>query len=163
TFCIGGINAQRFASHKVYLTNNGVGTRTVKVKPLKTFNIKKDNRMSWVKYKIGNGEVTFSATANTTTNNRNCYFVLVDNNGNPVDTLEVIQAGKVSTTSVKNASKAVRAALSTKSKTTSTVTRKSSTNSSRNSYGGQCTATTKKGRRCSRQATRGSAYCWQHK
>lgn len=27
----------------------------------------------------------------------------------------------------------------------------------------QCTATTKKGKQCSRQAEPGSAYCWQHK
>lgn len=155
-------NAQRFDSHKVYLTTNGVGSRTVKIKPTTSFTIKKDNRISWAKYKIDNGEVTFSATANTTTNNRSCDFVLIDKEGNPVDTLEVIQAGKISMTAVRNASKLAGSTTSTKLKTT-TTTRKSSTTSSRSSYGGQCAATTKKGRRCTRQAASGSIYCWQHK
>lgn len=155
-------NAQRFDSHKVYLATNGVGSRTIKVKPASPFTIKKDNRILWAKYKIGDGEVTFSATANTTTNNRSCDFVLFDKEGNPVDTLEVIQAGKVSTSAVKKASKLAGSTTSTKPKTT-TTTRKSSTSSSHVSYGGQCAATTKKGRRCSRQASSGSIYCWQHK
>lgn len=155
-------NAQRFDNHKVYLATNGVGSRTVKVKPASSFTIKKDNRISWAKYKIGNGEVTFSATANTTTNNRSCDFVLIDKDGKPVDTLEVIQTGKASTSAVRNASKLAGSTTSTKPKTT-TTTRKSSTSSSRSSYGGQCAATTKKGRRCTRQASSGSIYCWQHK
>lgn len=163
TFCTCGTNAQRFDSHKVYLPNNGISTRTVKVKPVKFFNIRKDNRVLWAKYKIGNGEVTFSATANATTNDRICDFVLVDDKGRPVDTLQVVQAGRILTTSVKNISKATGSASSTKSKTTPTATRKSSTSSSRSSYSGLCAATTKKGSRCSRRASRGSIYCWQHK
>lgn len=163
SFCLGFANAQRFDSHKVYLTNNGIGTQTVKVKHTISFTIKKDNRITWAKYKIENGKVIFSATANSTTNNRSCDFVLIDKNGNPVDTLEVIQAGKISTTAVKNVTKAVSPASSTKPKTTTTTTRKSTTSSSRSSYGGQCAATTKKGRRCTRQAASGSIYCWQHK
>lgn len=106
-FCAGIANAQRFDSHKVYLTDNGIGSQTVKVKSGATFTIKKDDRYSWAKYKIGNGEVTFCASANTTTNNRSCVFVLIDKDGNPVDTLEVIQTGKVTTTAVRNVSKAI--------------------------------------------------------
>lgn len=163
TFCVGIAHAQRFESHKVYLTNNGIGSRTVKVNSGAPFSIKKDNRYSWAKYKIGNGEVTFSASANSTTNNRSCDFVLTDKNGNPVDTLELIQAAKVSATTVKSVSKAIGSTSSTKAKSTTTTTRKGSTTSSRSSYGGQCAATTKKGRRCTRQAASGSIYCWQHK
>ena len=152
-------------NHKLYFIHNGIGTQTVKVKPATSFTIKKDGRISWAKYKIGNGEVTFSTTANTTTNNRSCEFVLIDKNGNPVDTLEVIQAGQVSATAVKNVIKVVGSASSTKSKTTTsktTTTRRSTTSSSKSSYGGQCAAKTKKGSRCSRQASAGSIYCWQH-
>lgn len=161
-FCLGFAYAQKFENHKVYLTNTGVVTRTVKIKHSTSFTIKKDNRITWAKYRIGNGEVTFSATANSTTNNRSCDFVLIDKNGNPVDTLEVVQAGKVSSTAVKNVTKAVSSSSSTKPKTTNTTSRKSTKSSSQSSYGGQCAATTKKGRRCSRQASSGSIYCWQH-
>ncbi|MBR5729593.1 MAG: hypothetical protein IKX61_05220 [Prevotella sp.] len=139
----------------------------MKVKPATSFTIKKDSRMSWANYKIGNGEVTFSATANSTTDNRSCFFVLINNNGNSVDTLEVIQAGKVSATAVKNVTKVISSASSTKSKystskKTTTTIRRSTTSPSKGSYSGQCAATTKKGNRCSRQASAGSIYCWQH-
>lgn len=159
---VGLANAQKFENHKIYLVQNGIGIQTVKVKPAKSFTIQKDGRMTWAKYKIGNGEVTFSAAANTTTNNRSCYFVLIDNNGNPVDTLEVIQQGRISTTGAKNVAKSVGLASSAKSNKRSTTTRKSTTSSSKSTYGGQCAARTKKGNRCSRQASAGSIYCWQH-
>ena len=159
--CAAIADAQRFESHKVYLTNNGVGSRIIKVKPSTSFTIKKDNRMTWAKYQIGNGQVTITATANTTTNNRSCDFVLIDKAGNPVDTLQVIQAGTVSATTVRTASKL--AGTTTTSQSRTATMRKSSTSSSRTSYGGQCAATTKKGRRCTRQASSGSIYCWQHK
>ena len=163
SFCIGIANAQRFDKHEVYLDNNGLGTCSVKVKPAISFTIKKDNRILWAKYKIGNGEVTFSALANTTSNKRSCDFILIDKNGNNVDTLVVIQAGKISSASGKKTSNAIGSASASRSKTTTTSTRKKTSSTQRGSYGGQCAATTKKGTRCSRKAASGSIYCWQHR
>ena len=183
---IGIDNTQRFGIHKVYLDDNGFDEQTVKIEPATSFSIKKDNHIVWAKYIIGNGEVTIKASANTTTNNRSCDFVLIDYNGNPVDTLEVIQAGKVSTTSGRNKSYMVstastsKATSTTSQKRTSTTTqRRTSTTSQRktstttttqrrasstpqSSYRDQCAAITKKGTRCLRKASSGSIYCWQH-
>ena len=146
-------NAQRFETHIVYLDNNGIGTQTVKVKPAKLFTVKKSNRILWATHQIAKGEVTFSAKANSTKMNRSCDFILIDNRGKPVDTLKVIQTNNVFKTTVKK--------ITNKSKSASAVAFKS--NSSCNSYGGQCAATTKKGNRCSRKAESGSIYCWQHR
>lgn len=150
------IHAQRFEHHKVFLTNNGIGSQTIKVKHAKTFSIRKDKRVSWAKYQIGNGQVTFSSSANRTKYNRTCDFILINNVGTPVDTLHVIQAGIISTKTTQKVS-----TIPSSTKTTSSSTR-TTRKSSSDSYGGQCAATTKKGRRCSRQASSGSIYCWQH-
>lgn len=178
-------NTQRFGIHKVYLADNGFEEQTVKVEPATSFSIKKDNRILWAKYIIGNGEVTIKASANTTTKNRSCDFVLIDYNGNPVDTLEVIQAGKVSTTSGRNKSymvstastpKAISTTTQRKTSTTtqkrtstttqrrtSTTTQRRASSTSQSSYRDQCAAITQKGTRCLRKASSGSIYCWQHK
>ena len=42
------------------------------------------------------------------------------------------------------------------------VHKKKSKSYTKKSYGGQCAATTKRGTRCSRSASSGSIYCWQH-
>ena len=154
--CITNASAQRFDNHKVYLANDGLISSSVNIIPELTFSIKKDNRYSWAKYKIDKDKVTFSATENTTKNNRTCNFVLLDVDGNAVDTLEVIQLGKITTTS-----NAVGTTTSQAKSSTST-TRRSSTSSSRKTSGGQCAAITKRGTRCSRRAASGSVYCWQH-
>ena len=103
--------------------------------------------MTWAKYEIVDKAIKISATVNRTRNNRSCSLILLDGEGNSTDTLEVVQTGKISSTNTTG--------------TTRTVG--TSTKSSRTSYGGQCAATTKKGRRCSRKAAAGSIYCWQHK
>ena len=95
------VSAQRFETHKVYLSDNGVLTKTIKIKPANKFSIKKDNRYTWVNYEKLSGAVKISATANTSKNSRNCIFVLIDEMGMPLDSLEVIQTGKVSTASSK--------------------------------------------------------------
>ncbi len=149
------VSAQRFETHKVFLSDNIGLTRTIKIKPVKKFSIKKDNRYTWAKYEEKNDAVKICLNANTSKNSRSCNFVLLDETNTPVDTLEVIQSGKVSTTASKVAS-----SLTTRSKSAKS-TNKTSSSSSR-STGGQCAATTKKGTRCSRKASAGSIYCWQH-
>jgi hypothetical protein len=138
------VSAQRFETNKVTLSDNGI-SRTVKIKGTSTFSIKRDGRMTWAQYETIDKAIKISATANTTKDNRSCSFILLDKEGNPTDTLEVIQIGKIS--SVNSTTKAIG----------------TSAKSTKRSYGGQCAARTKKGTRCSRQATAGSIYCWQHK
>ncbi len=138
------VSAQRFETQKVTLSDNGSISRTVKIKGASAFSIKKDGRMTWVKYETIDKAIKISATTNTTKSNRSCSFILLDGEGNPTDTLEVIQIGKIS--SLNSVTKAVG----------------TSAKSSKNSYGGQCAARTKKGTRCSRKAAAGSIYCWQH-
>lgn len=144
------VSAQRFEIHKVYLSNNVDLTRTIKINPATKFSIKMDNRFSWVKYEEQNAAVKISVTVNTSHNNRNCSLILLNEDETPVDTLEVIQTGTVSTTASRIVGTSTR-----------TSTKKSSSTSSR-SLGGQCAARTKKGTRCSRRASAGSIYCWQH-
>jgi hypothetical protein len=138
------VSAQRFETHKVTLSDIGGISKTVKIKGASTFSIKKDGRMTWAKYEAIDKAIKISATTNTTKNNRSCSFILLDSEGNPSDTLEVVQIGKIS--SVNSVTKAVG----------------TSTKSSKSSSGGQCAARTKKGTRCSRKAAAGSIYCWQH-
>ena len=147
--------AQRFETHQVYMSDNIGLTRTIKIKPATKFSIKKDNRYTWASFEEQNTAVIISLTANTSNNSRSCNFVLLDETNTPVDTLEVIQSGKVFTTVSK-----VAGSSTTRSKS-ATSSKKTSTSSSR-STGGQCAARTKKGTRCSRQASAGSIYCWQH-
>ena len=149
------LSAQRFETHKVFLSDNVGQTRTIKIKPATKFSIKKDNRYTWAKYEEQKAAVKITLNANTSKNNRSCNFVLLDETNTPVDTLEVIQLGKVSTTVSKVASSST-----TRSKS-ATSTKKVSSSSSR-STGGQCAARTKKGTRCTRRASAGSIYCWQH-
>lgn len=149
------VSAQRFETHKVFLPDNVGLTRTIKIKPATKFSIKKDNRYTWAKYEEQKAAVIISLNANTSNNNRSCNFVLLDETNTPVDTLEVIQLGKVSTTVSK-----VAGSSTTRSKS-STSTKKTSSSSSK-STGGQCAAMTKKGTRCTRKASAGSIYCWQH-
>ena len=153
--CSLSVSAQRFETHKVYLSDNGILQTIVKIKPAVKFSIKKDNRYSWAKYEEQSAAVKICLTTNTSKISRSCNFVLLDETNAPVDTLEVIQSGKVSTTVSKVASSST-----TRSKS-ATSTKKTSSSSSR-STGGQCAARTKKGTRCSRQASAGSIYCWQH-
>ena len=138
------VSAQRFETHKVTLSDNGI-SRTVKIKGPSSFSIKKDGRMTWAKYETIDKAIIISATANATKDNRSCSFILLDGEGNPTDTLEVIQIGKVSSAN------SITKAIGTSAKST------------KSSYGGQCASKTKKGTRCSRQAAAGSIYCWQHK
>lgn len=138
------VSAQRFETQKVTLSDKGGISRTVKIKGASSFSIKKDDRMTWAKYETIDKAIKISASANTTKNNRSCSFILLDGEGNPTDTLEVIQTGKIS--SISSVTKAVG----------------TSAKSSKSSYGGQCAARTKKGTRCSRKAAAGSIYCWQH-
>ena len=138
------VAAQRFEIRKVTLSDVGGISRTVKIKGASAFSIKKDSRMTWVKYDTIDKTIKISATTNTTKNNRSCSFILLDGEGNPTDTLEVVQTGKIS--SVNSTTKAVG----------------TSTKSSKSASSGQCAARTKKGARCSRRAAAGSIYCWQH-
>lgn len=138
------VSAQRFETQKVTLSNNGDITKTVKIKGSSSFSIKKDDRMTWAKYETIDKAIKISVTTNTTKNNRSCTFILLDGEGNPTDTLEVIQTRKIS--SINSVTKAVG----------------TSAKISKSSYGGQCAARTKKGARCSRKAEVGSIYCWQH-
>lgn len=149
------VSAQRFETHKVFMSDNVGLTRTIKIKPVTKFSIKKDNRYTWARYEEQSAAVKISLTTNTSKNSRSCNFVLLDETNTPVDTLEVIQSGKVSTTVSKVANSST-----TRSKSASS-TKKTISSSSRSS-GGQCAARTKKGTRCSRQASTGSIYCWQH-
>ena len=138
------VSAQRFETKKVTLPDNGGIPRSVKIKGASDFSIKKDVRMTWVKYETIDNTIIISSTANTTKNNRICSLILLDGEDNPTDTLEIVQAGKVS--SVNSVNKVMG----------------TSTKSTKSSYGGQCAARTKKGTRCSRKAAAGSIYCWQH-
>ncbi len=52
--------------------------------------------------------------------------------------------------------------LTKKSETGSTVAPKDKTVPKEKTGGGQCQATTKKGKQCKRNAKAGSNYCWQH-
>lgn len=142
--------SQKFARHDVYLPDNGILTATVKVWPPYPFSIKKDNQAKWAEYEISDKFIFFSAPINTTKNSRECLFILLDVDGNPVDTLKLTQTGKLSTTASKLANG-------------NAVGSKKASSSTKSSTGGQCAARTKKGTRCSRQASAGSIYCWQHK
>lgn len=153
------VSAQRFETHQTYLSCNSKLTRTIKVKTTTKFSVKRDNRITWVEYDVFDSTVKIKATINKSTEKRSCSFFLLDEAGNPVDTLEVIQYGIKSNKAVNTASKA---ASSTKTNRKASSTSKRSTSSSSRSTGGQCAARTKKGTRCSRQASAGSIYCWQH-
>lgn len=149
--------AQRFGTHQVFLSDDGSASKTVSVKSNNPFSIKKDNRFTWVKYEVHDKSIRISASANKTQKARNYTLVLLDEVGNPVDTLEIVQAAMTLSTNAKTLTK-VTGASNTRTKTT--LSKSSST--SKGSYGGQCAARTKKGTRCSRKASAGSIYCWQH-
>ena len=141
-------SAQKFEIHKVVMEDNGIATKSVKIKFASTFSIKKDNRVKWITFETADKSVTIKVAANTTKKSRSCNLVLLDEKGNAVDTLKVEQNGKISTSTINSASRlAGRAAKASSSKSVS---------------GGQCAARTKKGTRCSRKAAAGSIYCWQH-
>lgn len=148
-------SAQRFETNKVYLSDDGSLTQTIKIEAMANFSIKKDYRHAWAKCEEQNAAVKISVTDNTSSNSRSCFFILLDETNTPVDTLEVIQSGKVSTTISEVAN------TSTSSSKNVSSTNESSSSSLR-SMGGQCAAITKKGTRCSRNASAGSIYCWQH-
>lgn len=135
--------SQRFGKHEVCLPDKGILTATVKITPRNTFSIKNDSKVTWAKYEISDNFVFFSTPVNTTPNSRNCIFILLDGDGNPVDTLKLTQLGKSSSTASKIANGKI-------------------VNSNKTSGGGQCAARTQKGTRCSRKAAAGSIYCWQH-
>lgn len=138
------VSAQRFETQKVTLPDIGNITRTVQIKGASVFSIKKDGRITWANYETFGKAIIIKTTANRTNNNRSCSFILLDGEGNPTDTLEVFQTGKIS--SINSVTEAVR----------------TSAKNSKSSYSGQCAARTKKGKRCSRNAAAGSIYCWQH-
>lgn len=144
---------QRFKKHDVCLPDKGILTATVRILPPYTFSIKEDNQSKWVEYEISDQYVIISALVNTTRNSRKCVFVLLDGEGNPVDTLKLTQMGKTTTASKVASSSTIRSKSATSAKKSS---------SSYSSSGGQCAARTKKGTRCSRKASAGSIYCWQH-
>lgn len=149
TFDCVTVSAQKFGKHEVSLPDNGILTATVKIRPPYTFSIKKDNRLTWAEYEISDKFVFFTASVNTSKDSRNCIFILLDGEGNPVDTLKLTQLGKVSSSVSKLTNK-------------KTISSKKTSTSTYSSGGGQCAARTKKGSRCSRQASSGSIYCWQH-
>ena len=64
------VSAQRFETQKVTLSDNGGISRTVKIKGASAFSIKKDGRMTWVKYETIDKAIKISATTNTTKSNR---------------------------------------------------------------------------------------------
>ena len=153
--------AQKFGTHQVFLSDDGSASKTVSVKSNNPFSIKKDNRFTWVKYEVHDKSIKISASANKTQKVRNYSLILLDEAGNPVDTLEIVQAAKTLSTNANAVTKAAGASKSN-AKTTTSSTKNKTTSTPKNSYGGQCAATTKKGTRCSRKATSGSIYCWQH-
>ena len=150
------VSAQKFETRKVILSDNAGIPRTVQIIGASSFSIRKDGRMTWAKYETIDRAVKVSASVNTTKNNRSCSLILLDGEGNPTDTLEVIQTGKISSTN--SSVKTIGTSAGSSRSTIKTVGK-----SSRSSSGGQCAATTKKGTRCSRKAAAGSIYCWQHK
>ncbi|MBN8545824.1 MAG: hypothetical protein J0L60_06790 [Ignavibacteria bacterium] len=75
-------------------------------------------------------------------------------NATAVDLKDV---GSRTACSICDASKLVK-----NSETGSTVTPKDKTAPKEKTGGGQCQATTKKGKQCKRNAKAGSNYCWQH-
>lgn len=155
------VNAQKFDTHKIHFTSDGLLSQTVKVSSNAQISIKKDNRYSWADYKIENEGIYFSVLPNNSNNTRTCNFILLDRTGKAVDTLTVIQVGKIKTqtTNSKNGEKATATNTSSSTKSAGSTTQKSSYSKPSK----QCAATTKKGRRCSRNAEAGSIYCWQHK
>lgn len=84
--------AQRFGTRQILLSDNGSASKTVSVKSNNPFSIKKDNRFTWVKYEVHDKSIKISASANKTQKARNYSLVLLDEAGNPVDTLEIVQA-----------------------------------------------------------------------
>ena len=152
------VNAQKFDTHKIHFTSDGLLSHTVKVSSNDQISIKKDNRYSWADYKIETRQICFSVLPNNSRDIRTCNFILLDRTGKAVDTLTVIQAGKIKTqtTNSKNGEKTTATSTSPSSKS-------ATAHSSYSKYSKQCAATTKKGRRCSRNAEAGSNYCWQHK
>ena len=155
--CMGFANAQKFDTHKIHFTAAGLMSRNVNIRPIGSFSIKKDDRHSWAEYIINQNEITFSVSANNTKNSRSCIFVLLNASGKAVDTLTVIQAGKVEPQTTGSTNTERNSVIGTTSQ------RKNTTSSSQSTVSRQCAATTKKGKRCSRNADAGSIYCWQHK
>lgn len=98
-------SAQKFETHKVVMADNGISTKSVKIKPASSFSVKKDNRVKWITFETDNKSITIKVTANTTKNSRSCDLVLLDENGNAVDTLIVEQNGKISTSTLSTASR----------------------------------------------------------
>lgn len=153
------VSAQRFETREVYFSGYKNLTRTIKVRTDTKFSIKKDYRVTWIDCETYDNTVKIKATINSLNEKRSCSIILLDEAGYSVDTLEVIQYGKAANTGFNSASKAASTS-NTQSKKSSIFSRTSS--SSSRSTGGQCAARTKKGTRCSRQASAGSIYCWQH-
>lgn len=100
------LSAQRFETHQAYLSSDSKLTRTIKVRTSKKFSIKKDNRITWVECDVYDNSVKIKATVNASKEKRSCYFILLEETGNPVDTLEIIQYGIKSNTAVNTISKA---------------------------------------------------------
>ena len=148
------LSAQKFEIHQVYMSNGGGEVRTIKIKAADKFSLKK-NVCSWVEYEELSDRVQLIATRNTSKNSRSCKIFLLDDSGFSTDTLEIIQTGRLSGTVSK-----VAGASTIVSGGAAVAKKKSST--SNKSTGGQCAARTKKGTRCSRRASAGSPYCWQH-
>lgn len=152
--------AQRFETRKIFLSDDGSASKNISIKSNAPFSIKKDNLFTWVKYEVHGKAIKISASANKTQKARSYSLVLLDEVGNPVDTLEIVQAAKTLSTGANALNKAV--GNNTRTNTTTSSTRNKATSMSKSSYGGQCAARTKKGTRCSRKASAGSIYCWQH-
>ncbi len=140
------MSAQRFNTHKVSLPEHESLTRTIiRTNDASKFSIKNDSSMAWAKYEIKDSVLTIRVTANISKKLRIFLVYLLDESENTVDSLEVVQAGSIATEYIKTNS-----SVSGSSSTPQTKTR------------GQCAAITQNGTRCSRKASAGSSYCWQH-
>lgn len=153
-----GAFSQRFEDKKVFLSDKDTVSKYILVNTRTPFSIQKDSDITWAKHVIYDIAIKIHTSINTQKDKRTCQFFLLDENGNPVDTLEVVQLGKSDNTNLRPIVSSTGSAL-----TRTNSTKSKSSSSSKTSYGGQCAAITQKGTRCSRKAAAGSIYCWQHK
>lgn len=151
------MSAQRFGKHLVFISDDEHASEIVSIKSDNPFSVKTNNRFSWVKYEVLGESVRINVSANNTESTRNDSLFLLDETGIAVDTLRIVQTAKTTLTNVTSNTKAVGS-----SKTTTSSARNKSASSSKHISTGQCAAITKKGTRCSRRASSGSCYCWQH-
>ena len=164
---MGNAQTLKFARHHLDISSERY-TDAINIVADIEFAIKKSSSISgdWCDYTLNGKSLSISIAKNQTGKVRTCRFVIYNVERNMSDTLVVrqkiaVSGSKTNMVGTRISNRAIGSSASRKVATTNRSASRSSSTRSRISSG-QCAATTKKGYRCSRRASAGSAYCWQH-